>query len=362
MRIAILGGLVHADAKHEKSTDPKWTTRNEEEFAAACADIGLRLCSHGHELVVASDHPGTADCHAVEGAEKALVASRGKKGAVSVIRPEWDLEPPEEKRTPFADLVRRYDDRVHIHRWGPSTPEFLKLMVIRNADAVVCLGGAEKTYFAGIAGAVSGKRVIPVGYFGGAGAELSRLFSSPGWGDHMPGVDVLRTLDNWGRNSLTTLLAALRAETVRIFIVHGRSEDRKSLEDVLNRLGKQKNPGVEVIVMAKEQLTGLTIPDAFERTAENADAAIVLATPDDKGGLADSKRLSPRVRQNVLLEFGWFRARLGGSSVLLLKKGESLDIPSDMHGLWHTSYSEDPSEAADKIRDFLQSLPAKRGS
>lgn len=59
--------------------------------------------------------------------------------------------------------------------------------------------------------------------------------------------------------------------------------------------------------------------------------AVVLLTPDDVGGkTVDSVR--PRARQNVLLELGYFIARLGRARVCSLAKGD-LEIPTDFAGV-----------------------------
>jgi len=56
-------------------------------------------------------------------------------------------------------------------------------------------------------------------------------------------------------------------------------------------------------------------------------------TPDDVGypmGKEEEKRSRPR--QNVVLELGYFEARLGRSKTLVLTKGD-VEMPSDLIGL-----------------------------
>ena len=72
----------------------------------------------------------------------------------------------------------------------------------------------------------------------------------------------------------------------------------------------------------------------IEKIEANADVgfAVVLLTPDDKGAAKDVDELEPRARQNVLLELGYFLARLGRPNVCALRKGD-VSIPSDFAGV-----------------------------
>lgn len=64
--------------------------------------------------------------------------------------------------------------------------------------------------------------------------------------------------------------------------------------------------------------------------------AIILLTPDDTGGLKGSTQ-SPRARQNVLLELGYFISRLGRPRVCALK-ADDLELPSDILGIIWTPF------------------------
>ena len=54
-----------------------------------------------------------------------------------------------------------------------------------------------------------------------------------------------------------------------------------------------------------------------------------------KGGI-----LSPRARQNVILELGYFIGKLGREKVCALHAGE-VELPSDLHGVIWVPYSGD---------------------
>ncbi|MEX3973839.1 TIR domain-containing protein [Paraburkholderia caribensis] len=84
---------------------------------------------------------------------------------------------------------------------------------------------------------------------------------------------------------------------------------------------------------------GATIIEKFEREANHASYAVVLLTPDDKGGAfaASTVQLRPRARQNVILELGYFAAKLGRGHVCALRQGD-VEIPSDFNGVQYLDY------------------------
>lgn len=72
----------------------------------------------------------------------------------------------------------------------------------------------------------------------------------------------------------------------------------------------------------------------IEKVEANSDVgfAVILLTADDEGRVRGGDALEARPRQNVLLELGYFIARLGRENVCTFKKGE-LEIPSDFAGI-----------------------------
>ena len=77
----------------------------------------------------------------------------------------------------------------------------------------------------------------------------------------------------------------------------------------------------------------MTVIEKFEDFASRAGFAVVLMTPDDCGypeGQEELKKMRPR--QNVVLELGYFTAKLGRNKTLVLTRGE-IEMPSDILGL-----------------------------
>lgn len=111
----------------------------------------------------------------------------------------------------------------------------------------------------------------------------------------------------------------------KIFIVHGHEEaPREKVARFLEKIG------FEAIILHEQASMGGTIIEKVERQRD-VSFAVVLLTPDDEGRLKDGDALEPRVRQNVLLELGYFIGCLGRQNVCVLKRGH-VEIPSDFAG------------------------------
>lgn len=133
----------------------------------------------------------------------------------------------------------------------------------------------------------------------------------------------------------------------KVFIVHGH--DGEARETVARFLG---SIGFDPIILHEQANKGRTI---IEKVEANADVgfAVVLLTPDDLGRAKGDSDLEPRARQNVLLELGYFMARLGRDKVCALRKGD-VSIPSDFAGVvW---------EAMDEAGAWKQKLARELGA
>jgi len=134
----------------------------------------------------------------------------------------------------------------------------------------------------------------------------------------------------------STAHAAPADSRSRVFIVHGHDEAAKyAVQALLERLG------LEGVILDEQTGRGDTIIAKFEREAGNAAFAVVLLTPDDKGGVATGgvNQLKPRARQNVIFELGYFAAKLGRGRVCALRRGD-VEIPSDFSGVQYLPYDD----------------------
>ena len=113
-----------------------------------------------------------------------------------------------------------------------------------------------------------------------------------------------------------------------VFIVHGRDDSiKETTARFLEKLG------LETIILHEKPDKGRTIIEKFEDHSKDAKFAVVLLTPDDVGRLASEPETSssPRARQNVIFEMGYFCGKLGRGKLCALYRG--VEQPSDLHGV-----------------------------
>lgn len=116
----------------------------------------------------------------------------------------------------------------------------------------------------------------------------------------------------------------------RVFVVHGHDDGvREAVARFLERIK------IQPIILHEQANRGLTIIEKIERH-NDVTFAVVILTPDDEGRVKGGT-LAPRVRQNVLLELGYFLGRLGRENVCALKRGD-FEIPTDFAGVVWTPY------------------------
>jgi predicted nucleotide-binding protein len=118
-----------------------------------------------------------------------------------------------------------------------------------------------------------------------------------------------------------------RRSNIKVCLVHGHDDAaRETTARFLDKLG------LELIILHEQPSFGGTIIEKIERYSDVA-FAVVLLTPDDVGGEnTPDAVLVPRARQNVILELGYFMAKLGRPNVVALLKG-NVDKPSDYDGV-----------------------------
>jgi predicted nucleotide-binding protein len=120
----------------------------------------------------------------------------------------------------------------------------------------------------------------------------------------------------------------------RIFIVHGQNEGMKF--EIANFLIKL---GLEPVILHEQVNKGDTIIEKFEKNSD-VKFAIVILSDDDVGNSRNNKKMNPRARQNVVLEFGYFLAKLGRDKVAVVKNNENLEIPTDISGMIYIDYNK----------------------
>ncbi len=123
-----------------------------------------------------------------------------------------------------------------------------------------------------------------------------------------------------------------------VFIVHGR--DVGSASELARILEELK---LKPIILSEQASGSRTIMEKLEKYSDVGYAFVIL-TPDDVGGLANSRSdMKHRARQNVILEFGYFMGLLGRDRVCCLYKGD-IELPSDMLGVVYVQFNQSLKE------------------
>lgn len=123
-----------------------------------------------------------------------------------------------------------------------------------------------------------------------------------------------------------------------IFIVHGHDGELKyKIKDLLNKLGL--NP----IILHEQANTSKTIIEKIEKYGSEAQAAIILFTPDDIGKSKLEEKDRVRGRQNVVFEAGYFMGLLGRDKTILVVSDDSIELPGDLSGVVYSGSSSDIS-------------------
>ncbi|WP_245967261.1 TIR domain-containing protein [Ulvibacterium marinum] len=118
-----------------------------------------------------------------------------------------------------------------------------------------------------------------------------------------------------------------------IFIVHGHNEELK--EKVARTIEKLK---LSPVILHEQSNEGQTIIEKFEKHS-NVNFAVILLTYDDFGNVKSDNNHNKRARQNVILELGYFIAKIGRENVMpLYEKG--VELPSDISGVLYTLIDE----------------------
>jgi predicted nucleotide-binding protein len=180
------------------------------------------------------------------------------------------------------------------------------------------------------------------------GADKAKLKESEE--EHLP-EEKLKTSGNFSASEekKTPTLQQRTEKSPRsssIFIVHGR--DKAPAFELKILLDKELN--LDSTLLQDKPNSGKTLIEKFEDYS-NVDYAFIIVTPDDVGSLKN-EQLRERARQNVILEWGHFVAKIGRGRTCVLLKG-NIDLPSDMSGVCYLKFNDSVEEVFLKIRREL---------
>lgn len=117
----------------------------------------------------------------------------------------------------------------------------------------------------------------------------------------------------------------------QVFVVYGHDKLMKlEVEAYLKDELK-----LEVIALDEQPNRGKTIIEKFEHYSKDAGYAVILMSPDDT--MEVDGQIYKQARQNVVLELGYFMAKLGRSNVCAILK-DNVEKPSDISGVLHLPF------------------------
>jgi predicted nucleotide-binding protein len=134
----------------------------------------------------------------------------------------------------------------------------------------------------------------------------------------------------------------------KVFVSHGHDDTAKmAVETYL------ENKGLEPINLADQPNAGRTIFEKFEDYAA-VGFAIILLTADDVGRAKTdtAAELRQRARQNVIMEMGYFMAKLGRGRVCALLQ-DGVEIPSNISGIVTIHFATDAKWESELTRELL---------
>jgi predicted nucleotide-binding protein len=130
-------------------------------------------------------------------------------------------------------------------------------------------------------------------------------------------------------------VAEIESHPERVFISHGKSPDWREVQSYV-----EKDLSIETLELAQEPSRGRTVLQKLNDESDKCSFAVVVMTGDDQVGTG-----SPRARENVLHEIGFFQGKLGLENVCLLHE-EGTSIPSNIHGLVYIPFPKGLVSAA----------------
>lgn len=123
-------------------------------------------------------------------------------------------------------------------------------------------------------------------------------------------------------------------DSKKVFVVYGH--DRLMKLEVENFLRSKLK--LDVVALDEKPNGNRTIIEKFEYYSKDCAFAIVLMSPDDNAEV--DGQIFKRARQNVVLELGYFMAKLDRDKVCVLVRGD-IEKPSDISGILTLSYDGD---------------------
>ncbi len=328
-----------------KTDTPKWAGRTD---VAAKAEV-MRVAQAHRDLLVAQP-PSTEKGPTVSTASpEDFRAQAEHEASRALARIESGLEEIEARRAHEGSLISGPSLKMYTKSIVEGLEAYLQYLSddvaafsAAGADRASAIEGA-KAALATLVEQVKANRTLTklVGAMGGEGPHKHIASELEKFDAHAKTKMARWTLlqQTGSAQPLTANTTVGKAPNNKVFLVHGH--DHGARDTVTLAL---KNLGLEPIILDEQASKGRTIIEKLEGHSD-VGFAVVLMTPDDEGRSLKEKATTPRgkphgrARQNVILEMGYFMARLERKHVCGLTKGR-VEIPSDLSGVVVISLDE----------------------
>jgi hypothetical protein len=168
MKIMFMGSIPTYEASGVEPSPPRELTEQERPFAQACEEMGYAAAARRHAVLIAADHPATADYYVMRGVLRYAGEHRDEAVEVRITRPET-------ARRIYDDLPANIRVIYKVH------PEFdtvlhgtliPNLAALENADVLITAGGRLSVKLMGQIAADKEKPVLALPSFGGTSVEI----------------------------------------------------------------------------------------------------------------------------------------------------------------------------------------------
>jgi len=218
-RIAVFGSW-RAKKEQDRIKDVRnlsktWSNKNNRDvFETACRKLGREIAQSGHQVLIASESQSTVDYHIVQGIFEAKANLKIKKPPIHVIRSKAPLSSKSND-----DCSKIMQNAISEHPTLFDEPEFFEGEkweqvhdhIAEIADKILIIGGGASTHRIANRALASGKLVVPIGTFGGAGEEIIRMLKNVRDQSALPKYDYRQVLADpiWKESLLNICLYAL---------------------------------------------------------------------------------------------------------------------------------------------------------
>jgi uncharacterized protein len=190
----------------------RYSENSSEEIKTISREIGKALAEHHHTILVGSDSVRDVDPYVIEGANSVA----GKHDVVVYCPSQARKQGADSNKVPFAGR-RNELANLHIAHHREHGPwEVAGITAIRDADAVVLVGGGATTEMVGELAPILGKPVLPIPIFSGAAEEiwhrLARLYTPKMSQTERQHITVEWELDGQSANYAVTFVEKLCAD------------------------------------------------------------------------------------------------------------------------------------------------------